>query len=206
MTKRLRDNFGRWQKYATLHITKHLQAVAEETGVNIRQVVADKLDDTYKKNVQASYTPSSEAGKDVLAYNKDKYNTHKKKLTYHHTGIFVNQAIKTVIEGNVVKVKIDEKVTYEDGTPATKVYEYLTEGTSATEANYAYTQDGKVSGGKNYGMKRHNFEEWTKVEMKGFLASLESRIKNKDPEIVKFKYTGKKKKRTHYRGEDLRQG
>ena len=45
---KLRNNVGQFQKYATIVITKELEQVAEETGVNVRLVVADKLKETYK--------------------------------------------------------------------------------------------------------------------------------------------------------------
>ena len=37
----LRNNVGQFQKYATTVITKNLKQIAEETGVNVRRVIAD---------------------------------------------------------------------------------------------------------------------------------------------------------------------
>ena len=202
--QRLRDNAGRFQKYATAYITRQLQEVAEETGVNVRLVVADKLKEVYKDNVKQSYTPSSEEGKAIKAYNADKYNTHKKKVKYRHTGTFL-RSIKTKIDGNDVKIVIDETVKYEDGTPATEVYEYLTKGTPDTQSIYAYTtKNGEVFGAKNYGMQPHLFEEHTMNQMKGFLASLQGDIKNQ--KYSTFRYTGKKRRRQSYKGIDIREG
>ena len=74
----LRNNVGQFQKYATIVITKNLEQVAEETEVNVRQVIADELKKTYKDNLIASYGPRSEEGRYIA-------ETHKKKTsTYTH--------------------------------------------------------------------------------------------------------------------------
>ena len=49
-----RDNFGRWQQKVTVNITKKLMKEAEDMRINIEQVVADKLKETHKANVEAS--------------------------------------------------------------------------------------------------------------------------------------------------------
>lgn len=173
---KVRDNFGRFQKYATVHITKQLQTIADEHEVIISKIVKDKLLEVYKKNVITSYTPRSAKGLEVQEYNKGP-STHKKKLTYRHTNTFLN-AIKAVKDGKSVKIIIKADATYEDGTPVTKVYEYLTKGTAGGEKLYAYTIKDSTYGARNYPTPEHNFEEWTRVEMLGFLNSLETDIKN----------------------------
>lgn len=182
---RVRDNFGKFQKYATVNITKQLQSIADEHEVIISKIVKDKLLKTYKENVLASYSPRSEKGIEVQEYNeyqkkreeKEHRRFHKKKLTYRHTGTFL-RAIKAIKKGKTVKIVIDGAATYEDGTPVTKVYEYLTKGTSGGEETYAYKTKNGITGGRNYPTPEHNFEEWTQVQMLGFLNSLEADIKN----------------------------
>lgn len=187
MAKRmtLRDNIGRFQKMATIHITKQLEQTAADLEKDATVMVKDKLLETYKTNVLASYSPRSEAGIETKTYNdyqkrreeKYKKRLHKKTLTYRHTNTFLD-AVKVKVEDKVVKIVIDGDTTYEDGTPATEVYEYLTKGTSGGDSTYAYqTKDG-ITGARNYPTPRHLFEEHTKEQMKGFLDNLEGEILN----------------------------
>ena len=102
--------------------------------------------------------------------------------------------------GNYV---INGDITYDDGTPATQVYKWLTEGTTPPKNSYYPYDlgDGFTTFYRNYPTSAHLFEEHTTIQMKGFLNSLENRIKN--GEYTTYKYTGKKKKRTHYRGQEV---
>ena len=208
MGKRLsvRDTAGKFREHAAVFITKELEKEAEEVGVNVRRVVADKLEESYKRNLELSYTPRSAEGWETMMHNEDPYTTHKRKLTYKHTNTLKDKGVYVDITDDLVAVKIKE-VQYDDGkkNPRTTidVYNYLTKGTQATGENYAYkAKDGTISGGNNYPTEIHRFEDWTRVEMRGFIDSLKGNLKN----YTSYRYTGKKKKRTHYKGVDIREG
>ena len=195
----LRDNIGRFQKTATIHITKQLEQIADNLEKDATEIVKDKLLETYKNNVLASYSPRSEAGLEAKEYNdyqkkkKKKLGTrlHKKKLTYRHTNTFI-EAIKVEVQDKTVKIVIDENKTYEDGTPATEVYEYLTKGTNGGENTYAYQTEDGTTGAKNYPTPRHLFEEHTREQMKGFLDNFEGNILN-DERYNSRRYTKKRR-------------
>ena len=134
---RLKNNKGEFQKYTSVYITKELKAIAEDTAVNVRLVIADELEKKYKENVLASYTPRTTRGQDILKYNKSTgQGGHKKKLTYRHTGIFVN-SIYTKIDGDRVKIMIKDE-QYPEGASTEQVYKWLTEGTQG------YARTGKT--------------------------------------------------------------
>ena len=196
----IRDNFGRFQKYATVNITKQLEAIAKETEVNVSKIVADKLEETYKTNVELSYGPRSEQGREVEAYNKQRKTLEsedkkagiksprrgRKKQTYHHTGTLLN-SIYTEIEDHAVKIKIRDD-TYPDGASTIEVYEWLTQGTKGGGFYPYIKQTGKDSTDPNnystvwaynYPTPAHLFEEHTKWQMEGFLDSLETDIKSR---------------------------
>ena len=67
-----RDNFGRWQQKVTVNITKKLMKEAENMRINLEQVVADKLKETHKANVEASYYPRARSEQAKVEYNKAK--------------------------------------------------------------------------------------------------------------------------------------
>ena len=67
-----RDNFGRWQQKVTVNITKKLMKEAEDMRINLEQVVADKLKETHKANVEASYYPRARSEQAKAEYNKAK--------------------------------------------------------------------------------------------------------------------------------------
>ena len=197
MTKRLTAraiNSSRWQKYATVLVTKQLEQIANNIEKDATKIIEDKLLENYKENVLASYTPRSEAGLEAQEYNKyqksreQKLGTRlqKKKLTYRHTGIFLD-SIYTEVKNKTVKIKIRDE-QYPDGASTTQVYEWLTKGTKGSEKSYPYiktsgndtTNPDNYSTGwaRNYPTPRHLFEEHTREYMKGFLASFEENIKN----------------------------
>lgn len=197
MTKRLTAraiNSSRWQKYATVLVTKQLEQIANNIEKDATKIIEDKLLENYKENVLASYTPRSEAGLEAQEYNKyqksreQKLGTrlHKKKLTYRHTGIFLD-SIYTEVKNKTVMIKIRDE-QYPDGASTTQVYEWLTKGTKGSEKSYPYiktsgndtTNPDNYSTGwaRNYPTPRHLFEEHTREYMKGFLASFEENIKN----------------------------
>ena len=198
-------NSSRWQKQATVLITKQLEQIANDVEKDATEIIKDKLLENYKENVLASYTPRSEAGLEVQEYNEyqksreQKLGTrlHKKKLTYRHTGIFLD-SIYTEVKNKTVMIKIRD-TQYPDGATTTQVYEWLTKGTKGSDKPYPYvkvtgkdaTDPNNYSTGwaRNYPTPRHLFEEHTREQMKGFLASFEENIKN---DYKKRKYKRRK--------------
>lgn len=59
MKSNVRDNFGRWQKDVTINLLKKLSKEAEAMKIDLTKVVADKLLETHKQNVVASYRTKS---------------------------------------------------------------------------------------------------------------------------------------------------
>ena len=192
-------NSSRFQKYATVLITKQLEQIADSVEKDATEVVKDKLLETYKQNVLASYSPRSEAGQKVQAFNeaqkqrekedKETYGINsrrsRKKLTYRHTNTFVN-SIYTEVKNKTVMIKIRDE-QYPDGASTTQVYEWLTQGTKGSDKPYPYirvtgndaTDSNNYSTGwaTNYPTPRHLFEEHTREQMKGFLENFEANIK-----------------------------
>lgn len=196
---------SRWQKHATVYISKALEEEANLLDLNLKQMVKDQLQKTYVKNVRASYTPRSTQGLEVAKYNKEQAEldkksggrSHRKKLTYRHTGIFAN-SIHTVVDNNVVKVVIKDE-QYPDGASTTEVYKWLTEGTNGSEKTYPYIKqqgDNYSTGWSyNFATPEHLFEEFTKIEMEGYIETLKSELKNKDAKDIQAKYIRYKRKR-----------
>lgn len=207
-------NSSRWQKYATVLLTKQLEQIADDVEKDAAKIIEDKLLDTYKKNVLASYSPRSEAGIEVQKYNEyqksretkegNKRRLSRKKLTYKHTNTFVDSIYtevqnKTMTRGRVVKIKIKDE-QYPDGASTTQVYKWLTKGTDGSEKSYPYIKttgkdmtnpnNYRTGWARNYPTPRHLFEEHTREEMKGFLDNFKANIKN---DFAKRKY--KKKRR-----------
>lgn len=188
MKPRLRNNIGQFQKYATVRITKKLGAVAEETERDVTKIVKEKLLETYKTNVLLSYGPRSQAGREVKEYNEDPYRAHRKKLTYRHTHTF-EDSINVVVDDKTVKIVIEDAM-YPDGASTEEVYKWLTEGTVGGGTYKFYTKKG-AKWAYNYPTPAHLFEEFTKIQMKGFLDSLENDIRKGN--YSRKKYTKKKK-------------
>lgn len=78
---RTRSNFGQYQRYATANIKKALRKEAKVMKINAGKIIAEKLEETYKKNVLASYGPRHTPS----------------TMPYKHTNIFIN-SIHTEIE------------------------------------------------------------------------------------------------------------
>ena len=192
-----RDNFGRWQQKVTVNITKKLMKEAEDMRINLEQVVADKLKETHKANVVASYYPrargeqekveynrakkAEEAEKNKGKYGEDRKRLSRKTLSYEHTGI-LEGAIDTKIEK---KSRYESKVSivikpdpypndgHRDETiTATQVYEWLREGTNGGGEYWFRNKDGKRPTAYNYPTPAHLFEMHTSLQMKGFIDSL----------------------------------
>lgn len=192
-------NSSRWAKHATVMITKELEAIAENTGVNVRLVIADKLKQTYIDNLTASYGPRSLQGIATAETYKSKSSTY----TNTHT---LETAVDVAIKDNIVKIIIDKDKTYggDRNVPATKVIKWLNEGTEggSRKGGSGYYKDENDEWHYNYPTRPHLFEEHTINDMKGFLDSLESDIDN--GKYTTYRYTGKKKTRTHYKGKKVR--
>ena len=205
-------NSSRWQKQATVLITKQLEQIANNVEKDATKIIEDKLLETYKENVLASYSPRSEAGQEVQAYNESrkqleqkdrelgiKSRRGRKKLTYKHTNIFIN-SIYTEVKNKTVMIKIRDE-QYPDGASTTQVYEWLTKGTEGSDKSYPYikvtgkdaTDPNNYSTGwaRNYPTPRHLFEEHTREQMKGFLENFQDNIKNN---YDKRKYKKKRRK------------
>lgn len=134
MAKTRMINSSRFQKQATIMITNQLQAIAENTRVNVQLVIADKLEEVYKHNIDNSYQSRSAKGKAIDEYNKT--HTRTRTRTYHHT-YTLRDAVSSKIEGKYVKIKIDGRRKYKKygenkSVSVTQVYEWLTKGTTAT--------------------------------------------------------------------------
>ena len=161
---KVRDNFGRFQKYATVNLTKHLQEVANRTGNTLREDIAGKLLETYRDSVIASYIPSRSTMR-----------------PYDHTGKLL-ESIGVKIEGTKVRIHIDGRRRYKEGPKSkkvTKIYEYLTEGTDATNKLYRYTDSsGEIQYAYDLGTPEHNFEEVTQAHMLNYLQALRQRIED----------------------------
>lgn len=144
----MRDNFGRFQKHATINLTKKLQKIADQTQINVQETIAEELEKKYKDNVLASYSPRGDG-------------------SYIHTNTFLD-SIHVVIEEDRgigrsrVKVVLDEDKKYPqtyvydksskkwvECEPRTvgQVYEYLTKGTMGGGV-YGYKEQ-RVSRFKN---------------------------------------------------------
>lgn len=192
-----RDNFGRWQQKVTVNITKKLIKEAEDMRINLEQVVADKLKETHKANVVASYYPRARGEQEKVEYNKikkaeeaeknkGKYGKNRKRLSrktlsYKHTGI-LEEAIDTKIEKKsryeskvsiIIKPKPYPNNGHRDKTiTATQVYEWLREGTNGGGRYWFRNKDGERPTAYNYPTPAHLFEMHTSLQMKGFINNL----------------------------------
>lgn len=160
----IRDNFGRFQKQATINLTKKLQETAKKKQIAIQHIIAEQLYETYTKNVLESYTPRGDG-------------------SYVHTDLFLD-SIYVEIEDDKVQIKIENN-TYDQlsGRTTEQVHKFLTEGTDGGGKQYGvykYISDnGMIYSAYNYPTPKHNFEEHTQVQMNGFLEDLKNDIENK---------------------------
>lgn len=208
-----RDNFGRWQKTVTVNITKKLAKEAEEMQINLEQIVADKLKETHKANVVASYYPrargeqakveynkakkAEEAEKNKGKYGEDRKRLSRKTLSYRHTGT-LEEAIDTKIEK---KGKYESKVSIivkpipypndgyrDDIITATQVYEWLRKGTKGSNKKYWFiNKNNNAPIARNYPTPAHLFEMHTSLQMKGFMQSLDLKKTYKNTRKYKIK-------------------
>lgn len=208
-----KDNFGRWQKTVTVNITKKLMQEAEAMRIDIEKIVADKLKEVHKANVEASYYPRARSEQAKMEYNKakkaeeveknkgkygeDRKRLSRKTLSYEHTGILVDQAIDTKIEK---KSKYESKVSIivkpipypNDGhrkkvVTATQVYEWLREGTRGGGHYWFYNKEAERPSAYNYPTPAHLFEMHTSLQMKGFIQSLDLKKEYKNTKKYRIK-------------------
>lgn len=200
----LRDSKGAIKKRLETYISKKLEEDANSYELLAKNIIRDELEKKYKENVKASYSPRSARGQRIKKVNLEsaKYRQktgkgyHSEKVTYRHTGIFLN-SIYAKIKDHTVKIMIrNEK--YPDGTSTLKVYRWLTQGTKGGEENgkpYPYTKkqgDNYNTGwSRNFATPAHLFEEHTKLQMRGFLEELANDIENGNAQQKYAKYLRK---------------
>lgn len=149
-----------------LHVSKQLDKIAKRLEVNLAKVLEDKLLETYKTNVQLSYSPRSDNG------------------NYISSGTFVDSVYTKVendAQGTVIKVMIKDvpyDTPYPEGRSTVDVHTFLTEGTEGGGEYPYYGPEGQVKFAHNYKTPKHYFEEHTVEQMRGFIDSLEADIKN----------------------------
>lgn len=161
----LRDNFGRFQKYATVNLTKHLQKIADTTNKNLREDVAKKLEQTFKNNLEQSYRASGNSS----------------DFSYTHTGKLL-ESIHSIVEEDKVRIVMDE-LSYPNGRTTSQVYEYLTYGvelTSGTTKPYHFKgSDGHWKTAESHSTPVHLFEDHTRTQMISYLETIKTDVKNK---------------------------
>lgn len=165
MYMNLRDNFGRFQRFATVNLTKQLQQVADTTGNNIREDLAKTLKEKYKENVLASYGPrEGSAG-----------------FGYEHENLFYDH-IEVKVEQDKVQIVVEE-ANYPNGKSTLEVHDYLTYGTTpdnTKKQEYRFQGDnGNWYTAKNYETPIHPFEDHTMNQMRAYIDSITSDVKNK---------------------------
>lgn len=198
-------NSSRWAKNATVMFTKELKSIAEDTQVNVQSIIAHELKESYKRNLANSYGPRSLQG---IATAE---NRKKNKSTYTNTHN-LEDAVGVVINDDTIEVVIDETREYQrdkDTVTAKQVHDWLSEGTEGGSRKKGknrtslsgFYKDVKGRWHYNYPTREHPFKEHTANDMRGLLASMRSDIAN--GKYTDYKYTGKKKKRTHYKGVEV---
>lgn len=154
----IRDNFGRFQKQATINLTKKLQKTATNVRRNIQEAIAEKLKETYITNIEASYTSSD----------------------YVHTNTLVENVEVEIEEKNLsesrIKIVLNNE-TYPNNRTVSQVHEYLTRGTTSSDKSYKfYDEEDSVMPWKtatSHDTPKHDFELHTQLQMRGFLDSLD---------------------------------
>ena len=196
MANQVRDNFGRFQKQATIRIAKQLDQLAKDVETNVKKDVAEKLEQCYKENVEQSYMVRSVGAAQDIYHNKlakeaeasDRKQgviaRHRRaRAPYEHTGKFL-ESIYVVIDGNKVQVR-QRELTYPSysgkkrDVTTSDVYEWLTKGTNGGGHYRFRNTSGYSKTAYNYPTPRHEFEEHTMVQMLGYLESLKNQLRSK---------------------------
>lgn len=194
-----KDNFGRWQHRATINVKKSMMKKAEELLTDVEQDVAEKLLEVHRNNIIASYIPRSEGELAKVEYNKakkaeeqaknkgkygaDKKRLSRKTLAYTHQHIieealYVDIDKKSRYESRVViklhPYEYPEDHPRKDGPiTASKVYDWLAEGTDGGGRYWFTNENGQRPTAYNYPTPKHDFEEHTQLQMKGYLQNLD---------------------------------
>lgn len=195
-----KDNFGRYQQYATINITKAMAKYAEECNVDIAKAVAEQLEKVHKANVEASYYPRARSEQAKMEYNKsqkqleseynedkakkDKKRFRRKTLSYKHTGTLLT-AIHADVEKKsryelraVIKIRPEPYPDNhyrkdEKDVTAIDVYQWLREGTEDSGKTYWFTnQQGERPVAYNYSTPAHLFEMHTQIQMQAYMRTL----------------------------------
>ena len=179
---------GQTSKQLSILITKQLQEIAKDCEGKVKIVLRDKLEETHKHDIYSTYAPIQMSGQKVQEYNATQ--KHQQKQPYHHSGTLIS-SVKGVIEGNVVKIEIEDKHYNDtDSTSVRDVYEWLDKGTSESE-NDLYILGGKGSHTpyvSYWPQPRHGFKKMTLDKMETF-------IKNElIPDIERGRYLRKTRK------------
>lgn len=181
---------GQISSQLSILLTKKLKAeLAEKADYCDRQVknnLRKTLEEYHKSDIYSTYKPNHDSGKTVEEYNKS--HKHQKKQPYHHTKTLIS-SVHGVVDGDTVKIEIDDR-TYDDGTSAKDVYEWLDKGTKKSEYD-VYILGGKGSHTpyvEYVPQPRHGYKKKT-------LDRMDSYIKNTlIPDVEKGKYTRKSRK------------
>jgi hypothetical protein len=188
------NKINQLNKKMSIRVTKKLEEeinnIAEGCEYRVKAIVRDELEEEYRTQVYASYSPVTDTGKAIQKHNER--NKHQKKLSYHHTGIFAS-SVKALIDKHTVKIVIEDK-QYPDGATTEEVYEWLTKGTAKEPTNgdsYSYKNGAEWS--RYHSLPRHPFEYRTRVRMKVFLDGLASDISNNPKYYAKYKRKSREK-------------
>lgn len=167
-------------------------------------VIADELEKRYIRNLQDSYQPRSLQGISAA----ENYSVKKSTYTNKHK---VEEAVHAVIKDTVIEIELDESITYDDprNISAAKVHDWLSKGTKGDSrkkgkkrtAMSGFYKDENDHWHYNYPTPAHPFKEHTANEMKVFLETLRANVKN--DKYSTYRYTGKKKRRKHYKGVEV---
>lgn len=169
-------NYKSQEEKLTVNLTKKLIKNIEALQLNLEQEIAEKLKETHKQNVVASYHPRARIEREGA-------------LSYQHTGI-LEEAIDVKTEK---KSQHESKVSVivrpypypqdhfrTDGkhVTAVDVYQWLREGTKGGDDYWFTNSEGKRPTARNYPTPAHLFEQHTRIQMRGFLDDLIRDISN----------------------------
>lgn len=183
---------NRIRQKTIINVERALVEQARLIDINIKDMIKDKLQETYVDNVRKSYTTRAQ---------QSQAKTKFKRVPYEHTGTFEN-SIYTQINDDKINVMIRD-TSYPNGTSTTKVYDWLVNGTNGGSKPYPYINSQKknsnesksdsaskenISWSRNFPTPAHLFELHTKIQMLGYLDSLKTDIKNRKEDIIRKKH------------------
>lgn len=162
-----RNNLGQYTKNMSILITKKMQATADNIGVNVKEAVKDKLDITFKEEIEKTYAPTSTG-------------------TYIDTGKLL-ESVHTEINDNVVEAIVEEDL-YRNSKTTNQIYEYLKKGTTSypKKDSYSYIDEtGHIRFANYHPQPPHLFEQHTLNLMEGYLESLTAQLNRLDTKGLK---------------------